>query len=432
MNEQSTSHNSTNVIAALFLVVLATVSCARLKQLVQPNTQSDRLNGFNYSVPFGFDNAVPDDAPQSLQKLTILLSGPTEIYIDNIESQPIPLQELGERIQAYAAGKSEYERAVYIAASSNVNATALNEVLNELRKCEINTVSLLISSADRRKDQHGNEGQYEKSMGDIPAPDRVFQVDIRSESFSETAYDAKPNPFTLRVLLRPDHSLDLNNESYRDIDELISKLDEIFDAREANAVFRDNSNEIEKTVLFRIDDNGTNSMSAHKYGDLIRVIDALKEAGTSPIVLTDSRSYWRGPEVTPPKREVEEPTPTLSTSVPKTVSGGVLNGKATSLPKPPYPPAARAVRVSGAVAVHILIDKSGNVIQAKALSGHPLLRAAAEAAARGAKFAPTLLSGQPVTVSGVLTYNFTYEPQKVVLLNRIGNEKGRPKPSFLL
>jgi len=40
------------------------------------------------------------------------------------------------------------------------------------------------------------------------------------------------------------------------------------------------------------------------------------------------------------------------------------------------------------------------------VSGHPLLRGAAEQAARGARFSPTLLSGQPVKVSGVITYNF--------------------------
>jgi len=40
------------------------------------------------------------------------------------------------------------------------------------------------------------------------------------------------------------------------------------------------------------------------------------------------------------------------------------------------------------------------------VSGHPLLRAAAVAAARGARFSPTKLSGQPVKVSGVITYNF--------------------------
>lgn len=101
------------------------------------------------------------------------------------------------------------------------------------------------------------------------------------------------------------------------------------------------------------------------------------------------------------------PPPPPPPPVPKKpISGGVLNGKARSLPKPPYPPAARAVRASGAVSVQVVIDEAGNVISASAVSGHPLLRQAAAQAARGAKFSPTMLSGQPVKVQGVITYNF--------------------------
>jgi protein TonB len=100
------------------------------------------------------------------------------------------------------------------------------------------------------------------------------------------------------------------------------------------------------------------------------------------------------------------PPPPPVKKVPKQISGGVLNGKATSLPKPPYPPAARAVRASGAVSVQVLIDENGSVVSASAVSGHPLLRAAAVQAARSARFSPTQLSGQPVKVSGVITYNF--------------------------
>lgn len=99
------------------------------------------------------------------------------------------------------------------------------------------------------------------------------------------------------------------------------------------------------------------------------------------------------------------PPPVESKRVTKTISGGVLNGKATSLPKPVYPAAARAVRASGAVTVQILVNESGSVISASAVGGHPLLRAPAETAARAAKFSPTLLSGQPVKVSGVVVYN---------------------------
>lgn len=91
---------------------------------------------------------------------------------------------------------------------------------------------------------------------------------------------------------------------------------------------------------------------------------------------------------------------------PKMVTGGVLNGRALSLPKSVYPPAAVAVRATGTVNVHVLIDHDGTVFSAEPLDGHPLLRAAALGAACESRFAPTLLSGQPVKVSGTIKYHF--------------------------
>jgi protein TonB len=84
----------------------------------------------------------------------------------------------------------------------------------------------------------------------------------------------------------------------------------------------------------------------------------------------------------------------------------VLNGKAVSLPKPAYPPIARAARASGLVTVQVTIDESGKVISARAIGGHPLLQQAAQQAAYQARFSPTLLAGQPVRVTGIITYNF--------------------------
>lgn len=98
---------------------------------------------------------------------------------------------------------------------------------------------------------------------------------------------------------------------------------------------------------------------------------------------------------------------TDSASVPKTIAGGVINGKAKNLVKPAYPPAALAVKASGAVNVQVTIDENGDVISAAAVSGHPLLRQAAVAAAQQSKFSPTILSGQPVRVTGIIVYNFT-------------------------
>ncbi len=101
-----------------------------------------------------------------------------------------------------------------------------------------------------------------------------------------------------------------------------------------------------------------------------------------------------------------KPKATPVQKTPPTQSLGVINGRATYLPKPAYPAAAIAVRASGQVNVQVTIDESGRVISAQAVSGHPLLRAAAVSAARGTKFSPTLLSNVPVKVTGVITYNF--------------------------
>jgi protein TonB len=113
-----------------------------------------------------------------------------------------------------------------------------------------------------------------------------------------------------------------------------------------------------------------------------------------------------GGDEPPPPPPAPKPTPDVKKTV---VSGGVLNGKAISKPSPAYPPIAKAARAQGTVTVQILVDESGRVISATATGGHPLLQQAAVAAARQARFSPTLLSGQPVKVSGFITYNFVLQ-----------------------
>ncbi|MEO7674877.1 MAG: energy transducer TonB [Pyrinomonadaceae bacterium] len=82
-------------------------------------------------------------------------------------------------------------------------------------------------------------------------------------------------------------------------------------------------------------------------------------------------------------------------------NGGVLNGRAVSLPAPAYPPIAKQMRASGEVRVQIAVDERGNVISARAVSGHPLLRQSAETAARRSKIRS---NGQ--SELGELVYNF--------------------------
>ncbi|HYJ45610.1 MAG TPA: TonB family protein [Pyrinomonadaceae bacterium] len=100
------------------------------------------------------------------------------------------------------------------------------------------------------------------------------------------------------------------------------------------------------------------------------------------------------------------PAPSTSDMTKAPINGGILNGKAISLPQPTYPPIAKAAHATGTVTVQVTIDETGKVESARVVGGHPLLQSAALQAALEARFPPTRLSGQPVKVTGVLTYNF--------------------------
>jgi TonB family protein len=91
------------------------------------------------------------------------------------------------------------------------------------------------------------------------------------------------------------------------------------------------------------------------------------------------------------------------------VEGAVLNGHAISKPQPDYPLAAKTHGASGPVVVEIVVGETGKVIKAEALCGHPLLKGVAVEAALKARFTPTTLSGMPVKVSGIITYNFVLQ-----------------------
>ena len=115
------------------------------------------------------------------------------------------------------------------------------------------------------------------------------------------------------------------------------------------------------------------------------------------------------PPPSPPPRPT--PTPNATPEPPKIikVSGGVIQGSAKNKVQPTYPPIAKAARAQGAVQVQVLISEEGRVMEASVVSGHPLLREASLQAARQWIFKPTELTGVPVKVQGVLTFNFTLQ-----------------------
>ncbi len=108
------------------------------------------------------------------------------------------------------------------------------------------------------------------------------------------------------------------------------------------------------------------------------------------------------PSPTPKAEPIATPTPK-----PRTIISDMLPSKAVKKVQPPYPAIARSARVQGSVNVQVLISEEGRVVSASTINGHPLLVDASVQAARQWVFTPTTLNGQPVKVSGVLTFNFT-------------------------
>lgn len=365
----------------------AVISCSIAREFV--NRPPEKTRKFNESVPSDVENAVRDHKMFDPSAFKIIMPGPGQILLSDPESQPIDLSTLGQKVEEFSAAKSPYDRVIYLGASVDVSYAEVTAVLDELRKRDIDNVKLLT-----RRRKSSNEDGY--LPANFPGPDSVLEVKLRNPLL---VLD-RPNPLTLVVKIGADGKPTLNNEPQQDLDALSIRLTEIFKSREMNGVFREGTNEIEKTVLIA----GNNSNA--KYGQIVKLVDIAKSGGANPVVLTDEQMNFTVGDVTDLERPLRAPARTSQNDPPKIISGGVLNGKATSLPKPPYPSAARAVNATGAVSVQVLVSEKGSVISAEAVSGHPLLRPAAVAAARSARFEPTLLSGKPVKVSGVLTYNF--------------------------
>jgi biopolymer transport protein TolR len=115
-----------------------------------------------------------------------------------------------------------------------------------------------------------------------PVKPSRFEAKVPAEPKDQQNLDVKPNPLTLVVSInQATRQITLNNEPAGTVDEpeaLTNQLSEIFKQREANDVRSEVTNQIEKTIFIK-------SPTSIKYGDVVRVIDAVKLSGAQPIGL---------------------------------------------------------------------------------------------------------------------------------------------------
>jgi TonB family protein len=136
------------------------------------------------------------------------------------------------------------------------------------------------------------------------------------------------------------------------------------------------------------------------------VAEAPKVSSEGPATASPADTATAKPNANEEPKQDETQRPQTEPGKRAPISAGVLNGKAISLPKPDYPADAKAAGAEGVVVIQVTIDELGNVAEARAISGPKQLQDVSVNAALQAKFSPTLLSGEPVRVTGVLVYNF--------------------------
>ncbi len=343
--------------------------------------------GVQVDLPRNVNNADRD--PEILKESSAIVSIPSDdrIYVG---SELTPQEALGSKLSRFLELQKEPNKIVYLAVGADVDYGAVVKVIYQLRNQDVDRVGLMTGGKPDSKYPY-------RILVQIPAGPKPIE-DLK----------LKPNPLTLLVSIPSDLKITLNTRDHpeegepcfglvkeygsgNDASQLAQCLTQLFRQREEQHAYRlgmemrtdlPESERVEKTVFVKASDS-------IKYGDFIRVIDTVKGAGANPI------GFRIDKPPTPPPANLRAP-----------ISGGVMNGKAISLPEPAYSAIAKTAGATGTVTVQVLIDESGKVISAHAVSGNPLLQTSAVEDARQARFFPTVLNGQPVKVIGVLVYKF--------------------------
>jgi TonB family protein len=107
--------------------------------------------------------------------------------------------------------------------------------------------------------------------------------------------------------------------------------------------------------------------------------------------------------------EAAKKAPTVA---PEFINLGVISAaNATRMSPPMYPVIAQKSMIEGKVVVDLVLDETGNVVSAKAVSGHQMLRSSAEDAAKRSKFRPATYNDRPIRAKAEIIYNFTLKPR---------------------
>jgi biopolymer transport protein ExbD len=262
--------SSTSLRTCIVTVLLLTGGMAC--RYVMPERYADYDGGrINVNLPRETANAEADPDIDKETSVVISLPDDNRIFIGKSLS-PISREDLRYKLEELLKNRAASDGPVYLAAGRSNDYGTIVEVLNQIRKHKVTRVGLLAHrlNADR-------PARFAVEIPEEPDPN----ADISQ---------LKPNPLMLVATVTPDFKLKLNQIDYGSVNDpepLATKLSEVFRLRKEQQGFKpgfeDRSDltideRIEKTLIIKAN-------RSTKYGDVVKIIDAVKGAGASPIVL---------------------------------------------------------------------------------------------------------------------------------------------------
>jgi biopolymer transport protein ExbD len=228
------------------------------------------------SLPVNVRSADRDHNVDKETSVVITLTADNKLYrrqsrddSDRAESTDtiISKEELAQTIESGLENKTPDNRIVYFKCDVNASYENVLQVFDAIRKADADKVGLVVIGEKDPDDPYQTDSlDFEVHLPQPPTDQDVM---------------VRPNPLILVASLGKDGRLTLDSEdmgTLSDTDKLVDRLSEVFKERENNGVFREETNEIEKTVFIK-------APRSSKYGEFIKLVDAVKLSGAHPIVI---------------------------------------------------------------------------------------------------------------------------------------------------
>jgi biopolymer transport protein ExbD len=255
-------------LALSALVVAGGLSC----RYVMPERNIDYNAGrVPVNLPRDLKYAETDRDIDKSGTVIVSLPDNDQIFVGKERTATVK-DDLRYKLKQLLQMQTEPEKIVYVAAAINNDYGTVVGVCDAIRMQDVSRVGLL-----------GNRTG-------MNMPSRLTVEILARPDPNQDIGKLRPNPLTLVVSISPDLKLSLNGEdsgAVNDSAHLSARLQQIFQQRKEQHAYKGGSEtrsdlpedqRVEKTLTIK-------ASRSIKYGDVIKVIDAVRGAGASPIVL---------------------------------------------------------------------------------------------------------------------------------------------------